>query len=64
LPHSPARLARVDLPPFVEAIAAPTDAVMSAHIVSGCMGTIESRPIIPHSLLGRLPTDDSPSRTV
>jgi len=33
LPHSPARLARVELPPFVEAIAAGTDAVMSAHLL-------------------------------
>ncbi|MEG4290718.1 glycoside hydrolase family 3 N-terminal domain-containing protein [Microcoleus sp. C2C3] len=33
LPHSPARLARVELPPFVEAIAAHTDAVMSAHLL-------------------------------
>jgi Beta-glucosidase-related glycosidases len=33
LPHSPARLARVELPPFVEAIAADADAVMSAHLL-------------------------------
>ena len=33
LPHSPARLARVELPPFVEAIAAKADAVMSAHLL-------------------------------
>ena len=33
LPHSPARLARVELPPFVEAIAARADAVMSAHLL-------------------------------
>ena len=33
LPHSPARLARVELPPFVEAIAAHADAVMSAHLL-------------------------------
>jgi beta-glucosidase len=33
LPHSPARLASVELPPFVEAIAARADAVMSAHLL-------------------------------
>jgi beta-glucosidase len=33
LPHSPARLAQVELPPFVEAIAAGADAVMSAHLL-------------------------------
>ncbi|MEG4632344.1 glycoside hydrolase family 3 N-terminal domain-containing protein [Microcoleus sp. AR_TQ3_B6] len=33
LPHSPARLAKVELPPFVEAIAARADAVMSAHLL-------------------------------
>ncbi len=33
LPHSPARLAAVELPPFVEAIASGVDAVMSAHLL-------------------------------
>ncbi|MEG4304382.1 glycoside hydrolase family 3 N-terminal domain-containing protein [Microcoleus sp. D3_18a_C4] len=33
LPHSPARLAQVELPPFVEAIAAGVDGVMSAHLL-------------------------------
>ncbi|MEG4812361.1 glycoside hydrolase family 3 N-terminal domain-containing protein [Microcoleus sp. F8-D3] len=33
LPHSPARLAQVELPPFVGAIAAGVDAVMSAHLL-------------------------------
>ena len=33
LPHSPARLAAVELQPFVEAIAAGVDAVMSAHLL-------------------------------
>ena len=33
LPHSPARLAAVELPPFVEAITAGVDAVMSAHLL-------------------------------
>ena len=33
LPHSPTRLAEVELPPFVEAIAAGVDAVMSAHLL-------------------------------
>jgi beta-glucosidase len=33
LPHSPDRLAAVELPPFVEAIAAGVDAVMSAHLL-------------------------------
>ncbi|MEG3986915.1 glycoside hydrolase family 3 N-terminal domain-containing protein [Microcoleus sp. S28C3] len=33
LPHSPARLAEVELPPFVEAMAAGVDAVMSAHLL-------------------------------
>ncbi|MBE9183422.1 beta-glucosidase [Microcoleus sp. LEGE 07076] len=33
LPHSPARLAQVELPPFVEAIATGVDAIMSAHLL-------------------------------
>ena len=33
LPHSPTRLAEVELPPFLEAIAAGVDAVMSAHLL-------------------------------
>ncbi|MEG4197850.1 glycoside hydrolase family 3 N-terminal domain-containing protein [Microcoleus sp. Pol12A5] len=33
LPHSPARLAQVELPSFVEAMAAGVDAVMSAHLL-------------------------------
>ena len=33
LPHSPTRLAEVELPPFVEAIATGVDAVMSAHLL-------------------------------
>lgn len=33
LPHSPARLAEVELPSFVEAMAAGVDAVMSAHLL-------------------------------
>ena len=33
LPHSPTRLAEIELPPFVEAIAAGVDAVMSAHLL-------------------------------
>ncbi|MEG4959613.1 MULTISPECIES: glycoside hydrolase family 3 N-terminal domain-containing protein [unclassified Microcoleus] len=33
LPHSPARLAEVELPPFVDAMAAGVDAVMSAHLL-------------------------------
>ena len=33
LPHSPTRLAEVELPPFVEAIANGVDAVMTAHLL-------------------------------
>lgn len=33
LPHSPGRLAEVELPPFVEGMAAGVDAVMSAHLL-------------------------------
>lgn len=33
LPHSPERLQEIELPPFVAAIAAGVDAVMSAHLV-------------------------------
>jgi beta-glucosidase len=33
LPHSPARLAEIELPPFEAAIAAGVDAVMSAHLL-------------------------------
>ena len=37
--------------------------IFDCHTVSGCMGTIESRSIIPHSPTddSRLPTPDSPS---
>lgn len=33
LPHSPTRLAEVELPPFIEAIAMGVDAVMTAHLL-------------------------------
>ncbi|MEG3859052.1 glycoside hydrolase family 3 N-terminal domain-containing protein [Microcoleus sp. herbarium12] len=33
LPHSPDRLAQIELPPFVSAIASGVDAVMSAHLL-------------------------------
>ena len=33
LPHSPARLAEIELPPFASAIASGVDAVMSAHLL-------------------------------
>jgi beta-glucosidase len=33
LPHTPPRLAQIELPPFMEAIAAGVDAVMSAHLL-------------------------------
>jgi len=36
LPHSPARLAEIELPPFKAAIAAGVDAVMSAHLLIKC----------------------------
>ena len=36
LPHSPARLAEIELPPFQAAIAAGVDAVMSAHLLIKC----------------------------
>ena len=36
LPHSPARLAEIELPPFKTAIASGVDAVMSAHLLIPC----------------------------
>ena len=36
LPHSPARLAEIELPPFKAAISAGVDAVMSAHLLIKC----------------------------
>lgn len=36
LPHSPTRLAEIELPPFQAAIAAGVDAVMSAHLLIKC----------------------------
>lgn len=33
LPHSPERLAQIELPPFISAIAAGVDALMSAHLL-------------------------------
>ncbi|MEG4044842.1 glycoside hydrolase family 3 N-terminal domain-containing protein [Microcoleus sp. Pol17_C1] len=51
LPHSPARLAQVELPPFVEAMAAGVDAVMSAHLLipawdAECPATLSRKILI------------------
>ncbi|MEG4814665.1 glycoside hydrolase family 3 N-terminal domain-containing protein [Microcoleus sp. K5-D4] len=51
LPHSPARLTEVELPPFVEAIAAGVDAVMSAHLLipawdAECPATLSRKILI------------------
>jgi beta-glucosidase len=54
LPHSPARLAQVELPPFVEAIAARTDAVMSAHLLIPAWDTEFPATLSRKILIGKL----------
>ena len=57
LPHSPARLARVELPPFVEAIAARTDAVMSAHLLIPAWDAEFPATVSRKILIGKLPEE-------
>ena len=54
LPHSPGRLARVELPPFVEAIAARADAVMSAHLLIPAWDTEFPATLSRKILIGKL----------
>ncbi|MBD1830785.1 beta-glucosidase [Microcoleus vaginatus GB1-A2] len=54
LPHSPARLTEVELPPFVEAIAAGADAVMSAHLLIPAWDTEFPATLSRKILIGKL----------
>ncbi len=57
LPHSPARLARVELPPFVEAIAARVDAVMSVHLLIPAWDAEFPATVSRKILIGKLPEE-------
>lgn len=54
LPHSLARLAEIELPPFAAAIAAGTDAVMSAHLLIPAWDTERPATLSPKILTRRL----------
>ena len=54
LPHSPTRLAEVELPPFVEAIANGVDAVMSAHLLIPAWDTEFPATLSRKILIGKL----------
>lgn len=54
LPHSPSRLAEIELPPFNAAIAAGVDAVMSAHLLIKCWDTAYPATLSPQILTQQL----------
>lgn len=54
LPHSPERLAAIELPPFAAAIAAGVDAVMSAHLVINCWDAEKPATLSEKILTGQL----------
>ena len=54
LPHSESRLAEIELPPFVEAIAAGVDSVMSAHLSIPAWDASRPATLSPEILTGRL----------
>lgn len=54
LPHSATRLAEVELPPFIEAIAAGVDAVMSAHLIISVWDAEWPATLSPKILTGKL----------
>ncbi len=54
LPHSPERLAAIELPPFAAAIAAGADAVMSAHLVISCWDAEKPATLSEKILTGQL----------
>ncbi|WP_199249995.1 glycoside hydrolase family 3 N-terminal domain-containing protein [[Phormidium] sp. ETS-05] len=54
LPHSPERLAAIELPPFASAIAAGVDGVMSAHLVIPAWDDSGPATLSPQILTGEL----------
>ncbi|MBD3563358.1 beta-glucosidase, partial [Planktothrix sp. FACHB-1355] len=54
IPHSPARLAEVELPPFAAAIAAGVDTVMSAHLLIPSWDNKLPATLSPSILTGQL----------
>lgn len=54
LPHSAARLAEIELPPFVSAIASGVDSVMSAHLVIQCWDADRPATLSEKILTGQL----------
>lgn len=54
LPHSPERLAEIELPPFKSAIASGVDAVMSAHLLIPCWDAQRPATLSPQILTGQL----------
>ncbi|HIK32194.1 MAG TPA: beta-glucosidase [Oscillatoriales cyanobacterium M59_W2019_021] len=54
LPHSPQRLAEIELPPFQAAIAAGVDSVMSAHLQIPCWDLTKPATLSPPILTGQL----------
>jgi beta-glucosidase len=58
IPHSPSRLAEIELSPFTSAIASGVDAVMSAHLLIECWDSqypaTLSKPILTRQLRDRL----------
>ncbi|MDV2993840.1 MAG: Beta-hexosaminidase [Chroococcidiopsis sp. SAG 2025] len=54
IPHSPARLAEIELPPFQAAIAAGVDAVMSAHLLIPSWDTEHPATLSSHILTQQL----------
>jgi len=54
LPHSPTRLAEIELPPFVEAIANGVDAVMTAHLLIPAWDTEFPATLSRKILIGKL----------
>ena len=54
LPHSPERLQEIELPPFIAAIAAGADAVMSAHLLIKCWDSEKPATLSHRILTGKL----------
>ncbi len=54
LPHSAERLAEIELPPFISAIASGVDSVMSAHLLIPCWDADRPATLSPKILTGQL----------
>lgn len=54
IPHNPARLAEIELPPFVSAISAGVDAVMTAHLLIPTWDSKLPATLSPSILTGQL----------